>query len=853
MEHDAGKDRLPGRQHIIKRPRLTSLLDGCGSRIILLTAPAGYGKTTLLREWLGTRSGRHAWLTASAASTDIASLAVDFAAAAARVLPAADRSLKERLHVTPTPDRDVAGLAGVLEQDLADWPSGSWLVLDDYHLIGERSAAEDFVARIVERTPINLIVASRRRPRWATARELLYGELFEIDQPLLAMNEVEAAQVLGSTASQLRRLVSQAKGWPAVLGLAALVKARRVPEASVPDALHEFFADELFEQADALLQDDLLALSVMPQVVADVSGRVLGVDRAERALNQAINLGFLTASEGSTDLHPLLRHFLREKLATKPDETVHRIVARIGEVLVGLERWDDALALAEEFRMTALLETALDLSFDRMLQEGRVASVARWLELADELGVASPTLDVAAAEVALRRGIRARAEAFALAALRSASDRNIAFRALVVAGKAAYFDDRYDDALNYFRSARDRASLADQLRESLWGLFICLNQLDSDDGLVTLDDFVRQSHGDVDAELRAATGLCISIDRTGDAAQALRRTDAAMHLIERSRDPMIRSSFMNARARALTQTGRYREAFRIAEAEREEARRFRLDFANSSLECTAAMALMGFRHFAAARRALDKAENDAERLGDLHNQVDTAAIRCRLLLATGRPADALAAAKPRWERLPSPVMWSELAACRALAYACLGEGEALQAAVESEDWSSARYPRVTTRFARAIVELKSGSDRAPVAVDEALEAVVESGIIDPMVCAYRAYPPLLKLLGSAVRHRDLIQRVVVSANDLELAARTGLEVDRTLQRSAELSPREREVLRLIEHGLTNKQIASTLYISESTAKVHVRHILEKLGAQSRTEAVALARSRGYAANEAPRV
>jgi LuxR family maltose regulon positive regulatory protein len=853
MEDDAGKDSLPGRRHIIKRPRLTRLLDGCESRVILLTAPAGYGKTTLLREWLGTRSGRQAFLTASAASTDIASLAADFAAAAARVLPAADRSLKERLHVTPTPDRDVAGLAGVLEQDLSDWPSESWLALDDYHLIDERSAAEDFVARIVERTPINLIVASRRRPRWATARELLYGEVFELDQPLLAMNDVEAAQVLGSTASQLRKLVSQAKGWPAVLGLAALVKARRVPEASVPDALHEFFADELFEKADASLQDDLLALAVMPQVVADVSGRVLGVDRAESALNEAINLGFLTAGEGSTDLHPLLRHFLREKFATKPHETVHRVLARVGEALVGLERWDDALALAEEFKMKGLLETALECSFDRMLREGRVASVAHWLELADELGVSSPTLDLAAAEVALRRGIRPRAEAFALAALRSASDSNIAFRALVVAGKAAYFDDRYDDALDYFRSARDRASLADQLRESLWGLFICLNQLDSEDGLVTLDDFVRQSQGDVDAELRAATALCISIDRTGDAAQALRRTDAAMHLVERSRDPMIRSSFMNARARALAQTGRYREAFRIAEAEREEVRRFRLDFANASLECTAAMALIGFRQFAAARQALDKAEKDAERLGDLHNQVDAAAIRCRLLLATGRPDDALAAAKPRWERLPSPVMWSELAACRALAYACLGEDEALQAAVESENWSNARYPRVTTRFASAIVELKGGSGRAADAVDEALDAVVESGIIDPMVCAYRAHPPLLKLLGATDRHRGLIQRVVVSANDLELAARTGLEVDRTLERSAALSPREREVLRLIEHGLTNRQIASTLFISESTAKVHVRHILEKLGAQSRTEAVALARSRGYAANEAPRV
>jgi DNA-binding NarL/FixJ family response regulator len=83
------------------------------------------------------------------------------------------------------------------------------------------------------------------------------------------------------------------------------------------------------------------------------------------------------------------------------------------------------------------------------------------------------------------------------------------------------------------------------------------------------------------------------------------------------------------------------------------------------------------------------------------------------------------------------------------------------------------------------------------------------------------------------------------ADDVALARSLGLPTP-VLQRSArtDLSPREAEVFELVAQGLTNRDIARTLFISESTAKVHVRRILEKLGAKTRTEAVALRRPAG---------
>ena len=77
MQVETGEKLGAGRSHIIERPRLTRLLDETAARIILLVAPAGYGKTTLAREWL---SGKpHAWYRGNSATADVAALALGLA------------------------------------------------------------------------------------------------------------------------------------------------------------------------------------------------------------------------------------------------------------------------------------------------------------------------------------------------------------------------------------------------------------------------------------------------------------------------------------------------------------------------------------------------------------------------------------------------------------------------------------------------------------------------------------------------------------------------------------------------------------------------------------------------------
>ncbi|HEY7148412.1 MAG TPA: hypothetical protein VH420_03105, partial [Gaiellaceae bacterium] len=94
MEVEATPAVDASRRRIIKRPRLTRILDESGARIILLVAPAGYGKTTLAHEWL--EGKRSAWYRGSPASADVAALAVGIASAAAEIVPGAGERMRQR-------------------------------------------------------------------------------------------------------------------------------------------------------------------------------------------------------------------------------------------------------------------------------------------------------------------------------------------------------------------------------------------------------------------------------------------------------------------------------------------------------------------------------------------------------------------------------------------------------------------------------------------------------------------------------------------------------------------------------------------------------------------------------------
>src|SRR5215210_6349591 len=136
------------RRRIIRRPRLTKLLDDNPARIKLLVAPAGYGKTTLAQEWLGQNDRTSVWYRGGPAAADIAALAADVSLAVGEIKGGAGKRMRDRLKAAGPAEDEVEILAELFADDIDSWPEHAWLAIDDYHFVTRSGASESFVQLI---------------------------------------------------------------------------------------------------------------------------------------------------------------------------------------------------------------------------------------------------------------------------------------------------------------------------------------------------------------------------------------------------------------------------------------------------------------------------------------------------------------------------------------------------------------------------------------------------------------------------------------------------------------------------------------------------------------------------------
>src|SRR5262249_33826020 len=120
------------------------------------------------------------------------------------------------------------------------------VAFDDYHVIATSPLAERFIHDLFVSLPARLVVCSRVRPSWVTARSQVYGEVCELGPELLALSSDETTAVLkGIDARVTAHLLAQANGWPAVIGLAAAAEPMRGARGvNLSTTLFRFFAEE---------------------------------------------------------------------------------------------------------------------------------------------------------------------------------------------------------------------------------------------------------------------------------------------------------------------------------------------------------------------------------------------------------------------------------------------------------------------------------------------------------------------------------------------------------------------------------------------------------------------------------
>jgi LuxR family maltose regulon positive regulatory protein len=824
-------------RYIIKRPRLTRLLDEANARVLMLIAPAGFGKTTLAREWVAERP--HVWYGGTTATADVAALAAGLAEVISEVIPDAGGRMVLRMRATGTPEQDVDILAELFAEDLVEWPEDTWLVIDDYQFAMEARAPERFVELLLRKSPLRLLLASRKRPSWASARRLLYGEVYELERSDLAMDHHEAAEVLAHRKdAPAAGLVALAEGWPAVIGLAALADDFELPEGTLPDSLYEYFAEELYQAASPQVQRGLCRLALAPSLGGGVAEFLLGEDAAE-VIAEGVRLGFLNARSGTLELHPLLRTFLNTKLREKTAEA-EGTAERLAHHLADLGRWDDAFVVIERFFSESLFVTLLETGLRAMLAGARLATLAHWLKLGRRRKVDAPIIDIAEAEIAFHEAKRPKSEALAIRATRRLSQEHpMLSRAFYIAGASAQMDFRSDRANTYFEQALEKAVETRDKRDALWGKLRVSVDLDLPETPELLDRLVGLDDGSADSEVRLALARFVIATRSdGQLREVSRVFEAADHVLARITEPRMVSSFQTARAYLLALLGQYSDALHEAVLCERYARDVRLPFVVGYARRVRAASELGIRHFSRCKQVLDWLDREAAECHDTFLAIEARLARARLLISQGLAANGAEVLAHPFGRFPYAGEHGEYLATYGLALACSGKREAaVELADQAQALSRAAETRVLVPCIRAIVAAQNGSSDALDLATLAFQAVVDVGNVDSFVAAYRGHPELLSILTRVPDLHEPLTQILANARDWRLAKANELVPSGTRHRQGEsLSSREEEVLGLIAQGLTNKEIAKTLFISEATAKVHVRHILEKLGVRTRTEA-----------------
>jgi LuxR family maltose regulon positive regulatory protein len=425
---------------LVERPRLLQKLAAGlsqGRRVILVCAPAGYGKTTLVADWAN-RLARHppgtasdlykgqaqpcvAWLACDPADDDLARFLAYLVAALRQVYPHLGEGILEAFHAARPPAPEIA--ATLVINVLVQIPDRLVLILDDLHSI-TAPPIYVFLTSLIEHQPPNLslVLVTRADPALPLARLRGRGQLEEIRQELLSftLEESEAflRQVMGAslTQDQLLALESRTEGWAAGLQLAGLSMRAAQDLPAFIDSFsggHEFIAGYLADEVLALqpeaVKTFLLQTSILERLSAPLCAAVTGAANAPEILEslKEKNLFLVPLDREGTwyRYHALFADLLRNRLHQWMGDGVDELHLRAShwcqENGLSIPAIEHALAGKDVELAAKLIERAVEPVF----VSGQLILLLRWLEaLPPEVKDSHPLLWIYAGLAPIWRG-----------------------------------------------------------------------------------------------------------------------------------------------------------------------------------------------------------------------------------------------------------------------------------------------------------------------------------------------------------------------------------------------------------------------------------------------------------------
>ena len=886
------------RRGLVARPRLSERLSrGAESALTLVSAPAGFGKTTLLAEWLAAApaDGRSvAWLSLDQRDNDPALFWTYLVAALKTAAPGVGAGALSLLQPPQPPSE--AGLVALLN-DLDAISNDVVLVLDDYHVIDARDV-QDGMAFLLEHLPpqIHLVIASRADPALPLARLRGRGELVEIRAADLRFTPGEAAAYLNEvmglalTAADVAALEGRTEGWIAALQLAALSMQGREDVAAFIAGfagddryIVDFLAEEVLQRQPEHVQQFLLQTSILDRLSGPLCDAVTGQDggKAKLAALERGNLFLVPLDDRRRwyRYHQLFADVLHARLRDEqPDDVpdLHRRASgwheQNGEPSEAIRH---ALAAGDFERAADLVELAIP-AMRRSRQE---AAVLGWLELLpDEVVRVRPVLSVGFAGALLAggefEGVEARlrdAERWLDGATGIRQGSHAPAAEMVVVDDAEF--RRLPAEIELYRAAQAlaRGDGPGTVRHARRALELS----PADDHLgrasaAALMGLASWASGDLEAGHSGYAECMAGLRRAGHIADTfgcaialadIRRTQGRLGEAMRT--------YEQALQRASQQGGPVLRGTADMYVGMSEVHRERDDLPAATQQLLRSQELgehtglpQNRYRWRVAMARIREAEgdlggaldllNEAERLyvGDFFPNVrPVPALRARVRVAQGELGEALG-----WARERGLSVDDDLSYLREFEHITLARVLLARYAAERAERSIHEATRLLERLLRAAEEGQRTGSVIEILVLQALAHQARGDIPAALASLRRALtlaepegyvrifadegPPMASLLRAAAKQGiapSYVRRLLAAVNKTEdsTPASQGL--------IEPLSERELDVLRLLGTDLGGPDIARELVVSLNTVRTHTKNIYAKLGVNNRRAAVRRAR------------
>jgi LuxR family maltose regulon positive regulatory protein len=851
----------PARKNLVPRLRLIQMLNDAwqqDKKLSLVSASAGYGKTTLVTEWVRGLQTKSAWLSLDEADND-PTIFLTYLIAALQLI---DRSIGEKTRSmlqSPQPLPPEVVLTSLLNE-IAVIPTTFILVLDDYHLIQTLPIHRQLDFLVEHQPPqMHLVILTREDPPLPLARLRARGQMVEIRQNDLRFLPEECADFLqrvmglNLTADDIAALERRTEGWIAGLQLAAVSMQGRDDLSNFIEAFTgsshyvlDYLIEEVFERQSVEAQDFLLKTSILDRLSGPLCDMVVNRTGSRDLLDhlEHANLFIFPLDQSRIwyRYHRLFAELLRQRLHATDSLSESKLHSLASQWFAGEGFIPEAIQHALSAKDWETAAELIQKNTVQMLASGELITLIGWLKvLPDKVIFTRPELCQNYGWALTLTGQLDAADIYLQQAENIARDDETLLGPILVA-RAYHLRVRGDVpmAIDYARRALSILPQSDALSRGLAALTLGLAYWNNGDfqeserAFIEVDQAAQQS-GNHYARMTALTYLGNLQAVFGHLHQAAEFCQQVIQLGGQS--PPTAPAHIEL-ATLFYEWNQLDSAIEQVQIGIEQSQHT----GNPLILCDGyrilAIIHQGHGKPAAAQSALNK----ADQLVDSHQVSPVARLRiaaCHVQVALAQ--DDLAYAQYWAEQVTE-------ATDTALFDPCLGLTPIRILLARKEKTKATR--ELTTLYETAcnkgcgtgMVEVRllqalaadSPEDTLQF-LQDALKLAQPEGFIRTFVDKGEPMKALLERLKS---HGGELREYILTL--LSAFGETGKKL--TPQSLVEpLSERELDVLRLLEQGMSNGEIAQRLVVTTGTVKSHVHSIIEKLGVSSRTQAVAQAR------------